>query len=260
MDDVPHRYSTFVCAHCGHQLRIPVRCGNRFCPVCGKRSYLRARHRMEEIIKFVSPRPGDSVKFLTLTIPSEDDPRAQLESLRKSFKRLRSLKWWKNRVRGGYHVFEMTRSNTGKWHVHLHAIIESAYLPVLELAEVWRRVSPGQIVYIQRIPIKQAIFYVTKYVTKTSLPLADQIVASDALRSCRLYQPFGLWYHLDRQVAPYRSECPTCGHSCWVYLRPGIPVGDAVGAYSASDPSDQHPRPPPPHQYTLLPSSFTPPE
>ena len=130
-------------------------------------------------------------------------------------------------------TYELTFTVERGWNVHLHAIVESAYLPHDELTAKWSLVSPGIITHITRIPPSAIINYVTKYVTKSCLGYNDQLTASAALRGSRLYQPFGSWYAIDRSAPPYVSTCPDCGHAAWLYLVPGISTADCISVYPA---------------------------
>jgi len=212
-----HPYITLVCCHCGEQISVPQYCGDRFCPVCSASRRSRVRFRLSTLIDLARPLPGESIKHLTLTIPNLPDPDAALDVLIKSFRKLRARAWWKRNVSGGAYVVEITGQD-GSWHVHIHAVICARYLPFDLLKRIWMECSPGNHVYIQKIPKAAAVGYLTKYLTKESVSNEDRPTVSRALRSRRLFQCFGSWAGVSVSVPVYRYPCPACNNSLWAPL------------------------------------------
>lgn len=171
---------------------------------------------MTAIFSALHLREGESVKFLTLTVPNISDPSEMLDSLIAGFRRLRQRRWFRAKCRGGLTFVEVT-GKPGDWHVHLHAIIVSRYLPVWRIARDWSFVSPGKIVHITRIPPRVAAGYVTKYSLKTVLPLDDQLAVSDALKGRRLFQPFGDLSSISSSIRVPPAVCSVCEHNAWAY-------------------------------------------
>lgn len=217
-EDPNHTYTTFVCMGCGHTIRIPVRCGNRFCRICSVNRRNRISDRVKYLLERVTLDIGHSFKFLTLTIPNMENPKDQLKMLQKSFRRFRQRVWWKGLVKGGCSFYEVKIGTDGKYHIHLHAIIESAYLDHRIISEQWSQVSPGRIVDIRMIHKPQIINYVTKYTTKSDLPLFDQFEASSILKGSRLFQPFGTWHSISKEFKPEPCRCNKCGTSTWAFM------------------------------------------
>jgi hypothetical protein len=154
---------------------------------------------------------------LTLTIPTTESPYDALSILYKSFKRLRQRKWWQSRVQGGFSGAEITRS--GKlFHVHVHCIVFSRYLPQHELAGIWKSVSPGRIVDIRLLPETTAISYICKYITKQAIPDADREMCARALQSRRLYSTFGHAHRMKIVVKFSPFPCKNCGAADWTLL------------------------------------------
>ena len=176
----------------------------------------------------VELQPKHSFKFLTLTIPNMENPAEQLKLLRHSFRKLRQRKYWKEKVNGGCVFYEVKKGTDSKYHIHLHAIIESSYIPVRELSKVWEQVSPGSIIDIQWISDKAVVNYITKYTTKSELPLPDQIEASKLLKNCRLFQPFGTWHKIGLQYKHMPYQCPDCEICDWYFLPEGMTPFDLM--------------------------------
>jgi hypothetical protein len=169
-------------------------------------------------VRGLSVSDGARLRFLTLTIPSVPEPKQGLDTLWRCFRRLRQTSWWKKLVSAGIAVAEVTFGDSG-WHVHLHVIVLSTWIPQRELSHHWKAVSPGRIVDIRLIPARDAISYLCKYMTKPSVDYAKVRIVSDALASRRMYTAFGAAYKLDvpdeeRQL----FECSKCGHTQWIPL------------------------------------------
>lgn len=215
-----HSYVTFVCGCCGDTLVVPISCGNRFCGTCNKSRVSRLRKRVRYLMQQVTLKRNDSFKFVTMTIPNMEDPKEQLKILQKSFRRLRQRQYWKSLVKGGCVFYEVKTGSDGLYHIHLHAIVESAYIPVQELSQVWSEVSPGCIVDVRWISNKAIINYITKYTCKSELSLKSQLSASRLLKGVRLFQPFGTWHSLGKSYVHQPYQCPSCEIADWVYVRP----------------------------------------
>lgn len=216
-----HSYMSLVCSHCGHTIVVPVSCGNRFCPDCGHSRRRKLRHKLSEFVRTRQLRNRDTFKLLTLSIPSSPDLKKQVDELLSSFRRLRQRAFWRRKVRGGVFVIEVSYGEAG-WHAHIHAVIESAYLPYDQLLTGWKAVSTGSGAHIKAIPPRAIISYVTKYVTKTDLAPERQTQASKALAGKRLYQPFGEWHNPMNQIHTPVCTCGQCGRAQWTYGDPSV--------------------------------------
>lgn len=195
---------------------FPVTCGNRFCQECGASRRARIRRKTTELFRVAPVYDGESVKFLTLTVPNSTDPSAQLDLLFSAWRRLRQQAYFKSRIRGGVTFAELT-GEPGAWHCHLHVIMVSRFIPVEKLSLAWSRVGPGKIVHIKRIPPGAAVAYLTKYALKSELPEDVQFVVTRLLKGRRLFQPFGNMHGIMSQIDIPRAVCPTCLWSAWIW-------------------------------------------
>jgi len=255
---VNHPFVTVICTHCGNSIQVPARCKNRFCEVCTTTRNARTFYRAKELLEQCQVTKTHRLRFVTLTIPHQPDARLQFKDLQASFRRLRQRSFWKKLVRGGVAFYEVKKAPTGRWHVHVHAIVYSKFIPVKLLAREWSQVSKGKIVDVRLMPVRTAIHYVTKYTTKSNLSLADQYVASEALKGARLFTPFGSLHGIPTTLADKRPrECGTCGRSYWLVLPPGctsawyfdrLPPWIDVDHYASIE---RKPPPPPPPQQAL---------
>jgi len=205
-----HQFTTVICGHCGHQLTVPVYCGNRFCPVCSAPRLSRVRRRLNWIIQRAELPQGYGIKFLTLTVSNQPDLANMLKFLTSVFRKLRQRAFWKQYVRGGAFVLEVT-GRPGNWHAHIHAVIEARFIPYDLILSKWKSVSGSQGVYITRIPKRNVVGYLTKYLTKSSVPpeITDEV--SFHISGFRLFQPFGCWYSISLEYRDSPPGCPKCG-------------------------------------------------
>lgn len=214
--DTHHVFNSTICGSCGNIIRIPVYCGNRFCTECGRTRQRKVRHKLKLFVRERQPASTHSFKHLTLTVVSDDDLTAQVAHLVRSFRRFRQRAYVKKNVAGGAFVVEITHSDSG-WHAHIHAIIESAYMPWGRLLALWTECSGGTGIFIKRIPVSAIVKYLTKYITKSDLEADLQFVASAALKGSRLFQPFGQWHNPINAIKVPLCVCGQCGYSDWYF-------------------------------------------
>jgi len=178
------------------------RCNDRWCPSCQHR-------RRRWLLARVLPRlPQKNLRLVTLTQRANELPlRVQVENLQQAFKRLRRSTLWRRTQLGGYQFLEITfNQQTGRWHPHLHCLVEGHYVHKRELVDQWKIASKGSFILDIQFLFKPqlATRYVTKYVTKP-IPAAVYRVESRldeailSLKGIRFYQPFGSWYRIDRK-------------------------------------------------------------
>lgn len=171
-------------------------CRDRFCTPCCRATAQVIGMNLEEYSK------GKSIRFLTLTKKTtDDDLDAAIDSLYAAFRRLRNRKTWRERVTGGTAFLEVKwNESPGRWHAHLHILIEGRYWDQREIAAEWLACTgDSHIVDIRSVPSgKPIVNYLVKYATKsidtatTHNPprLRQAIVALHGRRSCTT---FGTW-------------------------------------------------------------------
>jgi hypothetical protein len=160
--------------------------------------------------------------FVTLTAQHELGDAMTLREHRRAWGKLRRLRWFRSRVRGGVVAWEVTSGANGL-HVHAHGLFDCRWLSVVESAprvgatrEQWQRkqkaaareVSEQWSLCCQRPAnmkvrrvwsadqgdIRQALIEVVKYAVKGSDLLDDETHAStivDQLDGTRLITSFG---------------------------------------------------------------------
>lgn len=215
LDDSWHDYRSIVCTHCGHVIKVPVYCGDRFCHVCSRPRLNRVRNRINWLVKNTERKYNYGFSHLTLTIPSQPFLPGMLRLLSRSFRKLRQRKLWRSRVDGGAFVFEVTVSEAG-FHAHIHAILFSRYIDFNDLLPMWLKCSGGRGVFIKRIPVGQIAQYLSKYISKPSGTFETDRSVSEALSGTRLFNVFGSWHSLNKLYTPAPSPCSNCGKSSWM--------------------------------------------
>jgi hypothetical protein len=170
-------------------------CRDRWCQPCqvAKRC---------ELVKIVNAQPPqERFRFLTTTLRHDDTPlRQKITQLKTAFRKLTRSKWWKANVVGGVCTIEVKLSDNGKWHPHLHLIVDAAWLDKGVFREEWRKASGGSfIVDVRDVKNPEhAAGYIAKYLTKG----VDASVLNDpeklreaiiAMRGMRAFDVFGAW-------------------------------------------------------------------
>lgn len=113
------------CSCCDKTLTVRSACKRRWCPVCSRRIAARNAARYRGLVAGMS-----WPLFATFTVKNYDDVEAGwVRHLRRSFGKLRRLRWWVRNVRGGVAAVEVTNIGNG-WHPHLHAVIDARWLSV----------------------------------------------------------------------------------------------------------------------------------
>jgi len=210
-----HKFIRIVCVSCGRFFDIPVYCGDRFCPICSVARRKRVRDRLNFLIANVPFVKKYGFKHLTLTIRNQSNLFKMTRTITHCFRKLRQTDEWKKKVLGGAFVIEVTGKH-GDWHVHLHIIIQAQYFEFTKLLLLWMKLSPGRGVFIQNIPKKQVVRYLTKYITKSEIPDNDHSELNRALKGTRLFQPFGTWYSLNKLYIKPAQTCSNCDKPCFI--------------------------------------------
>jgi hypothetical protein len=170
---------------------------------------------------FLSMMEGNPCLFVTLTLGKDSASLSErLNRLLLAWSKLRRLKRWSERVKGGGAVVQITRGKSGgHWHVHLHAVVQCRYLDARWLSSAWHECTGDSFIVDVRgvTDARGQAKYLARYATKG----IDRSVVCDpesllecvvCLRGRRLLLPFGGWFGRD-------TEAPT--KPCREYRRVG---------------------------------------
>lgn len=150
------------------------------------------------------------LKFITLTVQNfpTDLLLWGLSAYFRWFKRLKQRKLFKDKVRGFFYAFEITKGQDGNWHLHLHIIADAQYMDVETLSKQWGKIVSkewrGFIVHIEEIKnIKKSFKEISKYpFDPSSLTIAERCFLDSYFHKRRLIGFGGEWYNLFKGV-PY---------------------------------------------------------
>lgn len=150
---------------------IRNRCKHRQCQQCAN---YRGKQIGSALTKLMDRWPR--TKFITLTRKARDlSLREQVQSLLHDFNSLRRTALWKASVKEGAFTVEITRANDrGHWHVHLHILADSHYIPQQALSAAWKHVTKDSGVVWVRAAKPSDAKYLAKYVSKgTTAPVEN---------------------------------------------------------------------------------------
>lgn len=169
-------------------------CRLRWCPLCSRaKSYFIT----ESVTEWI--RQAEKPKFLTLTIKHSADPlHKQIDHLYDSFRKLRKIKRFSSRIRGGCWFFQVKRSSDGlSWHPHLHCLLDCEFIPQAYIKKCWEGITQtSSIVDIRPVwnPAKTAE-YVARYTGRPAVlskfSYSDQLDIMDTLHGRRICGTWG---------------------------------------------------------------------
>ena len=172
-------------------------CHCRHCEPCMR---AKANTIAENLRRRLEQKADGRYRFITFTLAQDNEPLAdRIRRLITAFKRLRAMKPWKRRSRGGLFTLEVKLTPAG-WHPHLHVIDEGGFIHQRDLADLWHKATGDSfIIDIRQLADpKEAAFYVTKYVTKgvnqevwQSTDAAQEFVT--AMKGVRSVSTYGSW-------------------------------------------------------------------
>ncbi len=229
-----------LCTCCGITHRVERRCDRKWCPACQRALAARTSLRYEAIVEAI-----EWPLFVTLTTPNYTDHTVDfVRHVRQSFSRMRRLRWFRKKVRGGVASIEVSNRGNG-WHPHIHALMDCRWLAVetpqpgprlnadawhkraraacAEVAEQWslclRRTGN---VHVRRVFGRDdgSSGPITKEVLKYSVAGSDLLDCPDELAplirmldGCRLVTSWGTMYGHPAAKRPRSAglPCESCG-------------------------------------------------
>jgi hypothetical protein len=212
-----HRSIRLYCGSTGHIKDLKLKCSDRTCDECRKRTYFRLFKGWFKLAEEMK-----NPKLLTLTTVNVAElTKEHLRFIRSSFVRLMRRKYYKDRILGGLYVVEL--KNIGKgWNIHLHALIETisgmdGFLLQRKISDDWLEITRhSKIVDIRQAESgKRSLGYILKYLTKTPEINGESVVYNIALKGTRLIQTFGKLYS-KRKPEKKKMACAECGCDWWM--------------------------------------------
>lgn len=211
------------CWDCGEDIDLVQSCDLRLCPRCAIRRAYRFIQSYRHVLDAMT-----APKLLTLTFRSVQTlSKTLVKACFKHFAKLRRTKLWKNAVKGGLASLEFTYTPAG-WHPHIHALIDSAYIPQRLLSAAWKRITKGSyIVYIQAADRYNGVYEVAKYVAKGPHFYSQPHLVNSYLRStrkARFFTTFGSFYGTAQPPESTFKLSPPLGYNDEVHdIPPWLP-------------------------------------
>lgn len=179
-------------------------CRDRLCQPC----QVARRARLVEAICCRVADAHQSIRFMTFTTKHNSSPLSdQIDRLYASFRTLRRRPFWKQWAVGGALFLEVKVGRDGLYHPHLHVLVEGHWMDQKSLCAEWYAVTGDSfIVDVRSCPdARSRAGYVTKYATKPADSSILNVPAKldeflVAIKGRRLYQPFGTWTALLKDV------------------------------------------------------------
>lgn len=206
-------YTEYECSDCGHKGTVKQRCGLPICPDCIADRSKRILGKFWPFVKdFKNP------KLLTLTIPNIPYLTSlEIRKIIKAFGKLRRLVLW-NRVIGGIYAIEITNIGNG-FHIHIHAVLDSPYIPRNKIKTAWEKYTGGFMVDIRRVKsgtsgLCECVAYIGNAKNnkgELGLPKIynpkDMILYADITPGIRMVGTFGKLYGIKFENKPSCSRC-----------------------------------------------------
>ena len=236
------RWMFLGCQSCGERRGWVYKpCGDRFaCRACRKRWGVDTRRRFWPVLQFFQRQRR--VRFITLTVKNGPDLKERLDHLRDSMRKLSQRVFWRNAVRMGVRVLEVTWGRDG-WHAHFHILAVGDFLPFAELQAAWKEITgDSYIVNVKSADPATVSRELFKYTLKDAgIPSARMDEAKKCLAGRRCVELIGAnvkvrkWLRA-RVLRREKLKCKCCGGSGWVDFSRGINFWSAVGGVGPASP------------------------
>lgn len=153
-------------------------CRQRYCPICQWRLSLKVFHEINSIINALNDKQEYKYILMTLTVQNMDKLSEGITSVLKGFEKLCKRRAIKRAFKGYLRTLEITRSEKGQWHPHIHCIWvvdssywDTAYIKQQDLINIWQgcigtEYAPNVDIRLIKGDINKAVAEVAKYAVK----------------------------------------------------------------------------------------------
>lgn len=201
-----HPQELLYCLDCGSQFLVYGNCGDRTCPLCRYKHFLRLYFGYKYIVEEDPP-----TYLITLTLRNLPYlERAWVQSLRKNFGKLLRRVYYKSRIHGGMYAIECIDTGKG-WHPHLHAIYSGNGISESKLKTDWNYLTVDSFM-CDVTPVTnpvESFRYILKDFEKPPALAGKSEEYNAAFRRFRFLSKFGTWYRKPLHKKP--GICPNCG-------------------------------------------------
>jgi len=236
-------FITYLCSICGELYRFPARCHSRTCPTCNKERANRLKYKYSHVDDYIM-----NPYFVTLTLKNTVSAKEGVDRIRKAFKDLCKMPFYRRMFAGGVYAIECGIGRDGNFNIHIHACIDSGVdlhrcgfynrydTKHCRFAQDWL-ICTGDSFVVDwqraRHP-KHAISYCLKYTAKNVEYGVKENEVQEALYKSRLISMFGVCYRMD-VTKPKPFVCESCGFEgsleyfgcgCYSALSPPVKLDD----------------------------------
>jgi len=203
---------TLYCPKCDKFYILPVGCHQRTCSFCSN------QRKNQLIWKYQdSCRDMKNPKLLTLTSPYFKNPRQGCLEMRAAFRRLRQRMPFKLFFKKGIYGFHFIPKPGGMWYVHIHALVDTKYIPQAILKRAWSKCLPGaKVVDIRKAwSPKGGLKYILGYITASKNLEGHEDYFNAEMKGARIVSTLG-----DMRAIPLPQGqfiCPHCGSASYGY-------------------------------------------
>lgn len=153
-------------------------CKQRYCPICQWRLSKKVYHDINTIIDAVNAQNNVKYILMTLTIQNMDNLADGITTVLQGFKLLFKRREINKAFQGFLRTLEITRSEKGQWHPHIHCICavndeywEKTYIQHSRLIDLWQEATgadykPNVDIRLIKGDITDAVAEVAKYAVK----------------------------------------------------------------------------------------------
>jgi len=153
--------------------------------------------------------------LITLTSPWFKNPRDGKKIMTDAFRRLRHRLPFKYLFKKGLYGFHFKPKPCGMWYVHIHALVDTKYIPQAVLSKAWAKCMPGsEIVDIRKAwSPKGGLKYILGYITATKHLSGHESEFNAYMKGTRLVATMGGMVAISMPTFPF--ACPHCGSTSY---------------------------------------------
>jgi len=205
-----HTFFKRYCDDCAITYIVSIGCHERTCSFCSAQREKKLIWEYNDSCKNMQ-----NPKLITLTAPWFKNPREGKKIMTDAFRRLRQRRPFKYLFKKGIYGFHFLPRPDGMWYIHIHALIDTKYVPQKILSKVWSKCLPGAVVTDIRKAWspKGGLKYILGYITATRHLVGLESYFNSELKGTRLVSTTGDMHATPVPHGPY--ICHHCGNALY---------------------------------------------
>jgi len=201
-----HLFFKRYCDDCKITYIMSIGCHQRTCSFCAAKREAKLIWEYQDACNIMQ-----NPKLITLTAPWFKNPRVGTKIMRASFRKLRRRMPFKYLFKMGIYGFHCEPRPGGMWFIHIHALVDTKYIPQDILSRVWSKCLPGAVVTDIRKAWspKGGLKYILGYITATKHLSGHEDEFNSEMDGTHLVSTMGDMHATPMQHGPF--ICPHCG-------------------------------------------------